>query len=135
MPTLRTYKVFISHSWGYSEEYYRMENLLASVPNFRWENLSVPMHDPVSNQDTEYELRNQMRDAHVFLILGGMYVAHSEWIEFEIEFARRIGRPIIGVQPWGSQCIPRIIQRAAMEIVGWNSISVVNAIRRYALTD
>lgn len=135
MPALRTYQVFISHAWDYADEYHRMVNLLNGVPNLKWENLSVPEHAPVSSDDTEYELRNKMREAHVFVLLGGMYVAHSEWIEFEVNFARRIGRPIIGVQPWGSQRVPQVLQNAAREIVGWNGASVVSAIRRNALPE
>jgi hypothetical protein len=47
-----------------------------------------------------------MRPAHVFLILDGMYVAHREWIQYEINFARRIGRPILGIRPWASIAMP-----------------------------
>ncbi len=134
MPSLRIYRVFISHAWHYSDDYYRVEQFLNDAPNFAWQNLSVPEHDPL--HDTERlatELRSQMRPASVFLILGGMYVAHSEWIDFEIAFARRIGRPIIGVLPWGSQRIPSAIQNAAREIVGWRQDSIIGAIRSHAL--
>jgi hypothetical protein len=79
------------------------------------------------------QLRNQMRDADVFLIIAGMYAAHSEWIDFELQFARRIGRPIIGIDTWGSLRTPIAIQRAAREMVGWNGGSIVHAIRTYAL--
>ena len=39
-----------------------------------------------------------MRPADAFLIIAGMYAAQSDWIEFELNFARRIGRPVIGIQ-------------------------------------
>jgi hypothetical protein len=74
-----------------------------------------------------------MRPADVFLIIGGMYAAHSDWIEFELNFARRIGRPIIGIMKWGSERTPVAIQNAAAEIVGWNGASIVTAIRSRAL--
>lgn len=136
MPALRTYKVFISHAWDYYDDYYRIEKFLNNAPNFAWENLSVPEHDPILNsQQLTYELNNQMRPANVFLILCGMYAAHSDWIQYEINFARRIGRPIIGIRPWGSERIPEVIQNAAVEIVGWNADSIVSAIRTYALPD
>jgi hypothetical protein len=134
MPYLRTYNLFISHAWDYNEDYYRLIELLNAAPNFEWKNLSVPEHDPLPTDRLQYDLRGQMRDAHAFLILGGMYVAHSDWIDFEISFARRIGRPIIGIRPWGSERIPAAIQNAATEIVGWNTDSIVSAIRRRALT-
>ncbi|UYV11906.1 MAG: TIR domain-containing protein [Phycisphaera sp.] len=136
MPTLRDYKVFISHAWAYSESYNRIVSFLESAPNFYWTNLSVPRHDPLeTSEQLTSRLNDQMRPANVFLILGGMYVSHSDWIQYEINFARRIGRPIIGIRPWASERTPDAVARAAKDIVGWNTESIVRAIRNYALSD
>ncbi len=83
--------------------------------------------------DLEYAVRNQMRPAEVFLIIAGMYAAHSDWIDFELAFARRIGRPVIGIWRRGSERMPITIRRAATDIVGWNGISILRAIRHYAI--
>jgi hypothetical protein len=134
MPGLRTYKTFISHAWKYDADYYRIEQMLDEAPNFTWSNLSVPRHDPIHNEDElKKELNNQMRPAEIFIILAGMYVAHSDWIQYEINFARRVGRPILGIRPWGSTLTPVVVQNGADEMVGWNSPSIVSAIRRLAL--
>lgn len=133
MPYLRSYRVFISHAWEYSEDYWRVVQFLNESPNFQWDNLSVPEHDPATGNDLPYELRNQMRDADVFLIIGGMYASRRDWIDFELAFARRIGRPIIGIVKWGSERVPIAIQNAATEVVGWSRVSIVNAIRQHAL--
>lgn len=37
------------------------------------------------------------------IILAGMYAAHSEWIDYEISEAVRMGKFIIGVRPWGQK--------------------------------
>jgi hypothetical protein len=134
MPILRDYRIFISHAWKYSWEYYQLEKFLDTVSHFSWINLSVPEHDPILNpSEIKYELHNQMRPADVFIVLGGMYVAHSSWILYEIKFARRIGSPIIGVYPWGSTVMPVAVQESADDIVGWRRQSIVKAIRRLAL--
>lgn len=133
MPYLRSYRVFISHSWDYGYDYERVVRFLYEARNFRWENLSVPEHDPLQSDDLAYLLRNQMRPADIFLIIAGMYAAHREWIDFEMSFARRIGRPIIGIIKRGSERVPVAIQKVATEIVGWNGNSIVGAIRRRAL--
>ena len=134
MPALKNYKIFISHAWKYDEDYYRFERFLNEAPNFLWTNLSVPRHDPILNTDElAKELHNQMRPADVFVILAGMYVSHSDWIQYEINFARRIGRPIIGIRPWASQVVPAAVQKGADEIVGWKRDSIVSAIRSRAL--
>jgi hypothetical protein len=135
MPLLRTYNIFISHAWDYTEDYRRIVKWLDETPNFVWKNLSVPKHNPIHNsEELAKELHNQMRPADVFVILAGMYAAHSDWIQYEINFARRIGRPIVGIQPWGSVMTPLVIQAGADEMVGWNRESIVRAIRTRALS-
>jgi len=133
MPTLRTYAVFICHDWEYSDEYYRICDFLDSAPNFAWKNLSVPEHDPLDTDDMlQKNLRDQIRPADVMLVLAGMYTARSRWMDWEMAFARRIGRHIIGVKPWGNVQLPVVVQNSADEIIGWNTESIVNAIRRHA---
>ena len=53
----------------------------------------MPEHDSITADELEYELRNQMRPADVFLIIAGMYAAYRDWIDFELSFARRIEDP------------------------------------------
>lgn len=133
MPTLRTYSVFICHDWEYSDEYYRICNFLNDAPNFSWSNQSVPEHDPLDTGDMlQKNLRDQIRPADVMLVLAGMYTARSAWMDWEMDFARRIGKHIIGVKPWGNVQLPVVVQNNADEIVGWNTDSIVNAIRRHA---
>ena len=138
MPALRSYKLFVSHAWEYNDEYYRLVKMLNEAAYFTWRNLSVPQHDPILARDIDKlkaALRNQMRPANAFLILAGMYVAHSDWIEFEIDFSRRIGRPVIGIRPWGNERVPVAVQNAAAELVGWNTDSIVRAVRQHSLPD
>lgn len=133
MPSLRTYSVFICHDWEYSDEYDRVCEFLDTAPNFRWRNLSVPEHDPLDTDDMlEKNLRDQIRPADVLLVLAGMYTAHSDWMDWEMAFARRIGKSIIGVKPWGNVQLPVVVQRNADAIVGWNTDAIVSAIRGYA---
>ncbi len=118
----------ISHVWKYNEEYSRLINYLDAEPNFKYANYSVPEHDPADGNIKE-ALKRQIRPVEV-LILAGMYVSYSDWIQFEIDFAQTQGKPIIGIKPWGSERIHRAVQDAADEIVGWNTSSIVSAIRR-----
>ena len=135
MPKLRRYRIFISHAWRYNADYYRLINRLDEAPNFLYSNYSVPEHDPVdagNKKKLREELRQQIRPVEVVIILGGMYVAYSDWIQFEIDFAQYLGKPILGIRPWGAQVIPQAVQDAADEIVGWNAPTIVSAIRRLA---
>jgi hypothetical protein len=66
MPYLRSYRVFISHSWDYGYDYERVVRFLYEARNFRWENLSVPEHDPLQSDDLAYLLRNSDETGRYF---------------------------------------------------------------------
>ncbi|KVT69097.1 nuclease [Burkholderia ubonensis] len=137
MPALKTYVGFISHAWSYHDEYARLEQMLRGAPNFLFRNSSVPRTNPIlgvrSTQQLTNALDEQIRVSNIVLILGGMYAAHSEWIEVEIKIAAAYRKPIIGVVPWGQQRTPQVVQLAAKEMVRWNTDSIVSSIRQYAL--
>jgi len=137
MPALKTYVGFISHAWDYHDDYDRLTKLLSAAPNFLFHNSSVPRTDPIPTPITTAKLTaaldEQIRITNVVLILSGMYAAHSDWINTEIAIAKKYNKPIIGVAPWGQQRIPEIVQNAAIEIVRWNTDSIVAAIRKHAL--
>lgn len=136
MPSLKTYRVFISHAWKYSDDYYRIVEMLDNASNFEWRNYSVPEHDPRdANNKTKLReaLRNQIRPVHIVVILAGMYTNYSDWIEFEMDFSDEIAKPMIGVRPWGQQRVPTEVQNRVKTMVGWNTRSITDAIRKHSL--
>ena len=52
MPTLKRYGLFISHAWGYNDDYYKLVNLLDNHNLFNWYNFSVPEHEPLIDPNT-----------------------------------------------------------------------------------
>ena len=134
MPPLRVYRLFISHAWDYSDEYNRMVSLLNNAPNFLWHNYSVTKYDPLHCQSSELteQIREQIRPVQAVLILSGMYAAHSSWIQFEIDYSVSLNKPIIGIRPYGNERVPACVNNVAIEMVGWNTDSVVDAVRRLA---
>lgn len=138
MPALKTYDLFLSHMWRKidNSEYYRLENLLKQANNFAWRNYSVPEHDPLGTK-TDKELREaldrQIRPINCFLIISGMYVNHRKWIQEELDIAKSYGKPIIGIIPQGQERIPVEVQNAAKEMVGWNTDSIVTAVRKWSI--
>ncbi|MCY3805950.1 MAG: TIR domain-containing protein [bacterium] len=136
MPTLKTYDLFISHSWDYNAEYNRLTRMLRDASYFKWRNYSVPREDPAdagSDAALTRALKRQVRPVNCVLILAGMYAAHRKWIQKEIDIAKELGKPIVGIRPWGSQRTPIAVSSAAKEMVGWNTQSIVRAIRAYSL--
>lgn len=136
MPSLRQYHVFISHSWSYPSPYETVKGWLNSASNFAWSDYSVPFYDPLdanTDRKLKQEIRQQISSCSCVVILSGMYVSYSKWINYEIDTAIAMGKPIIGVKPWGQGRIPVKVSENATVMVGWNSNSVVQAIRDYSL--
>jgi hypothetical protein len=134
MPRLRTYHVFISHAWDYDDDYDRLVGLLEQAPSFSWLKVSVPRHDcfheALSGAALARALEAEIREADCVLIIGGMYCTYREWIQEEIEIAQAHRIPIIGIYLWGAERTPTEVTTATWEMVGWNSGSIVAAIRR-----
>lgn len=128
----KTYRLFISHSWGHNDEYYRLVDYLNEARGFTWENLSVPEHDPVTDAALRRRLRDQIKPASVVIILAGLYASHSDAIQMEIDIAQSLEKPIVGVRPWGNQRTSVAVRAAADEVVGWNTQSIVDAVRRHS---
>ena len=134
------YHLFISHSWKYPEAYDGLVSLLNKDYWFSYKDYSVPRDEPLTIYNRLYyeselknKIRNQMKSCHVVLILGGVYASYSDSINMEIEIANELGKPIIAIQPWGAEKTSQIVKSNADAIVGWNSSSIIDAIKRYSL--
>lgn len=133
MPYLHDHKLFISHAWKYSDRYKRAVDFLNAAPNFKWSNYSVPENkafEGMSSEELGEQMKRQIRPVQCVVIVSGMYVNHSDWIQYEMDFAKRIGKPILGIKRWGEQRSPQSVVDCADEMVRWNSASIVAAIRR-----
>ena len=136
MPELKTYRIFISHAWTYNENYHRLVKMLNEASYFKWQNYSVPQHNPLgtsTDRELEKALHNQIGPTHIVIILSGMYATYRKWIQKEIDIASGMGKPIIGVKSWGQERVPQTVQDVAKEMVGWNTPSIINVIRKHAL--
>ncbi len=135
MPELKNRMIFISHAWKYNEHYWTIVKWFNDVPNFSWRNCSVPSHDGLTDTTSvglSRGMTRQISPSQVVIILGGMYASHSDWIEYEISEAQRMGKTIIGVKPWGQERVPLVVQNSSVcPVVGWNHASVIQAVRNY----
>ena len=136
---MRTHHLFISHSWTYGGQYKNLVELLERRPYFRFKNYSVPRDDPIHNAGSVAALRRaikrKMAPTGAILILAGVYSTYSKWIKEEIKLAERgftTRKGIIAIRPRGSVRISADVRTAADIVVGWNTESVVRAIRDLA---
>lgn len=136
MPQLKTYDLFISHAWEHNAEYYRLIELLGAAPYFHYRNYSVPEHDPLGTRTPQQlwsALERQIRPVNCVVVLAGMYVNYRDWMKAEIDIAQNFNKPIIGLIPRGQQRTPLEVQNAANQMVGWTTVSIVQAIRDHSI--
>ena len=135
---MRTYNLFICHSWRYGNQYDRLKNLL-DKSGLSYRDYSVPRDDPILNPRSDQELmdaiRNQMLHASVVLVLAGVYASYSDWIDIEIDLAESSfasAKPILAIEPRGSERTSTRVKRAADKVVKWSTRSIVRAIKDLA---
>jgi hypothetical protein len=68
--------------------------------------------------------------AGVFICYISPKTKNSDWVNWEIEYAAKLGKRIVGVWEHGSsECeIPSALKEYADSIVGWNGDSIIDAI-------
>lgn len=134
----KTYNLFISHSWAYSDAYEKFCNLLNNASNFSYKNYSVPKDNPVHNAPNSQALynaiRTQMAYCHVVIIMAGKYATYSTWINKEIQCAKKdLNKPILAVKPWANTQVSSVVNNNADLLVNWNTNPIVAGIRRISL--
>ena len=130
------YNIFISHSWGYGDDYETLKGFLDDSRLY-WRDYSVPKDDPIHNVRSRIALRTalaeKIRHASCVIVPAGVYCSYSDWIEEEIVLALEMEKPIIGVRLWGAERISSLVQDNADVIVGWNKESVAKAVEDYSI--
>jgi hypothetical protein len=132
-----THNLFISHSWAYSDAYDKLVKMLDSRAYFFYKNYSIPLDDPIHTNGTDKELKEaikrKMALCGVVIILAGVYSTYSKWINIEIDLAKNgfdYPKPILAIEPWGAERTSKIVKDNADMIVGWNTESIIDAIRK-----
>ena len=128
----KTYRLFISHSWKYDDAYEKMVQFL-NEQGISYYDHSVAKNDPVHTNGTDKQLREAI-DAKIkgcsgVIILAGVYASYSKWINAEIDISVGYDKPIIAVEPWGSERTSKVVKDAADKIVKWNGKSLADAIK------
>lgn len=131
----RIYKIFISHSWTHVDDLKLLRNLLESRGYFNVEFTEFPPTDSIDSINTYYirkRISERIEASDVVLGIAGVYASYSEWMRWELDKAIEKGIPVIGVIPRGQERISAIVKNRAIEIVHWNTESIVSAIRKHA---
>lgn len=132
----KNYQVFVSHSWDYSEDLEKLKNLLEERGYFNVTFTEVTKDEPINSTNAVYiksRLKAKIVASNAFLALAGIYASHSDWMIWELQTAKDNGIPIIGIIPRGQERISSEVYSRSIIDVKWNTESIVDAIRTYAI--
>ena len=101
----KEYKIFISHSWQYSDTLESLRKLIDARGYFNATYEESTRDNPINSGNESYvktRLTQKIAASDIILALAGVYASHSSWIQWELDKALELGIPIIGVIPTAS---------------------------------
>ena len=125
-------KVFISHCWDYDDDYSTIKSWLDNALYYSFSDYSISREKKIlgfNNLELKKAIAEQIRQCSVFIVPTAVYASCSNWVNFEIDTAVRMGKPILAVIPWGQKHNSVKVTTCADKIVGWNSNSVIEGIK------
>lgn len=127
-------RLFVAHLFEANDDYDRVFEYLESSHNFYYRNCSSPgALQSGAKEEMKEELRKQIGLAEAVIIPSSLYAAQHEWIDFMLNCAKGLDKPVIVLESFGvKQKMPVQLEALADEIVEWNERSIADAIRRQA---
>ncbi len=128
-------RLFVTHLFAPDESYFRVFEFLESQPNYFYLNLATPEKPPRSKEKEAIreDLRRQMTDAEVVVVLSSLYLQDPVAIEYQCLYAQSCEKPLVVLEPFGtSEAVPAKLREMADEVVAWDGRQMADAIRRQA---
>lgn len=131
----KEFKIFISHSWQYSDTLEALRDLINARGYFNATYEESTKDNPINSLNDSYiktRLSKKIGESDIILALAGIYASHSSWMAWELEKALELNIPIVGVIPRGQERISTIVSSRSITDVRWNTESIISAIRQHA---
>jgi len=127
-------RLFVAHAFEPSTDYSRLFEYLESSGNFYYRNCSVPEVPPgLDREALRTELRKQINLAEVVIIPAALYRTHQEWIDYELNCAKGMNKPVVVLATFGiKEKLPVQLEALGDEKVEWNEREIIDAVRRQA---
>ncbi len=115
---MKTYHLFISHSWTHNDQFNKLVNLLDQAKNFSYHNHSIPKNDPVhdsTDKQLSKVIHNKINPCGIVIVLAGVYAEYSKWIDKEIKIAKSgfsKPKPILAIRPWTNEISAKVRDHA-----------------------
>ena len=100
-------------------------HLLQWNPNVPVEFVGRHLLSPVNSENEDYiksKIREQIEGSSVIVVLIGEKTAESDWVDFEIREANKLGKGVLGIRIKGAENvkIPPALKEAGGRVINWN---------------
>ena len=124
--------VFVSHYHKDEESIQKLKDLLSDDYCIKNYSVTTDKYNEAENEDyIKYEyLKPLITQSSALICLIGPETHDSEWVDWEIREAEKLGKPIIGVYIQGAKDsdVPQALKEFADAIVGWNADNIMKAL-------
>lgn len=132
MPKKKPINIFISHCGEDADQLKNLRNLLKKQ-GYKVRDSSIDERNPNNAEDPEYIkslLRPKIDWAGTVLVLIGPKTHTKDWVDWEIEYANKNGKRIVGIYVRGGadSDIPKNLKIYGDALLPWNSDKLAAAI-------
>ncbi len=133
------YQVFISHAYDHRSIYYELVHKLGTAKSFDWRNNSVQFdmrfedHTGVQKAEVKKEIAARIQRSEVMLALTKPVAGRREVIQWEINFARELGIPIIGITRQPGDFVSKFVRERSTCLVAWRVDHITTATAHQAV--
>jgi hypothetical protein len=128
-------RVYAVHGWEKDEDYVRLFEYLESADNFFYRALSDPDAHPPEGDGVAARrtlIGEALKQAECVVCPAGTWERHNDWARFTVETAHAQQIPIVAIEHFGPKNIDIRLKGHVNATVGWDSRSIIDAIRREA---
>jgi hypothetical protein len=125
----KTHRIFVSHSHQVDGD--NLQALLGMLRSRENINLldNSEQSQRLKQKASRSEVRKRILESNVVVVFCRPKINSSEMIDFEMETARKAGRPIIALRPPGKRSLSSPAQNYARRVIDWNEDQILSAIR------
>lgn len=134
MPEEDAIHLYATHLWTHDDDYLRLFDYLGDIDTFYYVNHADPEHEPEGDDVLagREEMTRQIEAAEVVIVLSTQYLQDPELIDLQMTIAKRHGKPILAIEPFGPDEVPDKIKQMSDHIVEWYARKIVDGIKMLA---
>jgi hypothetical protein len=128
-------RVYAVHGWQRDEDYARLFEYMESADNFYYKAVSNPDEKSPLGEGAAVRrtlIGEALKNAECVVCPAGTWERFNEWARYTLDVARSLDLPVVAIEHFGPKNMDLYLKGYASETVGWDSRSIVDAIRREA---